>query len=250
MGAAAARTVAELGGELVVLDVQDVDYPATFFKVDLRDQASVDAVVDGIEDPISAVFACAGVADGTPGLPEINLISHRHIIERLLADEKLAPASSVSFISSIAGLGWRNQLERSLDFLAAPDWEAMVKWISEHPGTDSYAFTKQAINALVTNQAFRWRKQGVRLNAIMPGPTDTPLAQANAELWLSFGVEYRGELDHGPMTAEQMGNALVFLGSDAASGIAGELLSVDLGQVTSAETGSYPDPIVDLIKTF
>jgi NAD(P)-dependent dehydrogenase (short-subunit alcohol dehydrogenase family) len=250
MGAAAAEAVAGLGAELVVMDVQDVDYPVSqTIKVDLRDPENVDAAVDQVDGPISAVFSCAGVADGTPGLIEINFIAHRHILERLLVDGKLANRSSVSLVSSVAGLGWENQLERALDFVATPDWEAARKWIEEHEGTDNYSFSKQAINAFVAHEAFRYRKHGVRLNAILPGPTDTPLAQANAELWLSFGVQYREQLGEGPMTAEQMGNTLAFLGSDAAAGIAGVTLLVDHGQVSSANVGSYPDPIVDMLKT-
>ena len=40
--------------------------------------------------------------------------------------------------------------------------------------------------------------KGIRINAIMPGPTDTPLAQANKEMWLGFGADYRdGHRDRG-----------------------------------------------------
>ena len=34
---------------------------------------------------------------------------------------------------------------------------------------------------------------GVRVNAICPGPTVTPLAEANKELWLEFGADYRAD---------------------------------------------------------
>src|SRR5688572_24512920 len=89
MGAAAAKTVAEAGAELIVIDVAEVSYPVDqFIKVDLRDQANVDAVADQIAGPIHAVFACAGVADGTPGIMLINFIAHRHLLERLLDDGK------------------------------------------------------------------------------------------------------------------------------------------------------------------
>lgn len=250
MGAAAAGTVAGLGAELAVMDVVDVEYAAAqVITVDLSDRSSVDAAVDQVTGPIDAVFSCAGVADGTPGLIQINFIAHRHMLERLLADGKLASRSSASFISSVAGIGWEHSLERVLDFLAAADWDAASEWISQHEGTDSYAFSKQAINAYVAHEAFRFLQRGVRLNCILPGPTDTPLAQQNPELWLTFGQQYRDELGHGPMSAEQMGNTLAFLGSEAASGIAGTTILVDLGQVSSATSGSYPDPLVDFLKT-
>ena len=55
-------------------------------------------------------------------------------------------------------------------------------------------WSKLAINAYVAQRGVRRScKRGIRINAILPGPTDTPLAQANADLWLSFGADYREE---------------------------------------------------------
>lgn len=250
MGAAAAKTAADAGAEIIVMDVADVTYPVDqFIKVDLRDKASVDAAAEQVEGPIAALFACAGVADGTPGIMLINFISHRHFIQRLLSDGKLGQGSAIAFISSVAGLGWQTHIERALDFLATPDWESAVKWIESNEGTDNYMFSKQAINAYVAHEAYELLERGIRVNAILPGPTDTPLAQANADLWLTFGQEYRGSLGLGPMSPEQMGNTLVFLCSDAASGITGETVVVDAGQVSSAITASYPDPVVQMLQT-
>jgi NAD(P)-dependent dehydrogenase (short-subunit alcohol dehydrogenase family) len=250
MGAAAAKIVTEAGARVTVLDVGDVDYPVDqFIKVDLRDKASVDDAAAQIEGPISAVFSCAGVADGTPGIMLINFIAQRHLLGRLLDDGKLAERAAVTFISSVAGLGWQTNLERALDFLSNDDWDSAAKWVETHEGTDNYMFSKQAINAFVAHEAYEMLKRGVRLNAILPGPTDTPLAQANADLWLTFGQEYRASLGLGPMTAEQMGNALVFLCSDAAAGVAGVSLIIDAGQVSSAITESYPDPIIGFLQT-
>ena len=56
----------------------------------------------------------------------------------------------------------------------------MAKWVDEHPGTDTYSFSKMAINVYAASAGFLLLQQGVRLNAVMPGPTDTPLARANA----------------------------------------------------------------------
>ena len=51
-------------------------------------------------------------------------------------------------------------------------------------------FSKLTINTHVAQQAFPLLKKGIRINAIMPGPTDTPLARANADMWLGFGQDY------------------------------------------------------------
>ena len=67
-------------------------------------------------------------------------------------------------------------------------------------------------------QAFRFLKQGIRINAICPGPTDTPLAQANKEMWLGFGADYRAEAGIEASTPLEQAYPLVFLCSDAARG--------------------------------
>ena len=250
MGAAAAKTAASAGAEVVVMDVADVAYPVDqFIKVDLREKESVDAACDQLDGPIHALFSCAGVGDGTAGIQYINFIAHRHMIEKLIGEGKLGKGSAVALISSVAGIGWREHLDTLLEYIATPDWEAASAWIDAHENTATYTFAKQAVNTYVAHEAHRLLQKGIRINCILPGPTDTPLAQANAELWLGFGKDYRESLGLGPMQAEQMGNGIVFLCSDAASGIAGETLTIDVGQVSSALTKSVPDPIVDLLLT-
>jgi NAD(P)-dependent dehydrogenase (short-subunit alcohol dehydrogenase family) len=83
-------------------------------------------------------------------------------------------------------------------------------------------------------------KRGVRINAILPGPTDTPLAQANAAIWLGFGSDYRKELDIQASTAMEQAYPLVFLCSDAARAITGITLITDAGYFSSGITGSFP----------
>jgi NAD(P)-dependent dehydrogenase (short-subunit alcohol dehydrogenase family) len=240
MGAAAAAGVTALGGEVVVLDHAPVELPvARSIRVDLRDPAAVDAALDQVEGPVHAVFSAAGVADGTAGLMKVNFISHRHIIERLLADGTLPRGAAVCMISSVAGLGWEARMTTLLEFLATPDFDAAAVWVEGHEGTDSYGFSKQVMNCYVARQAYPFLVKGVRINAICPGPTDTPLARANADVWLAFAQDYRDATGMPHLTAEQMADTMLFLNSDAASGISGVNLLVDRGHVLSSMTGSW-----------
>ncbi|HTY16688.1 MAG TPA: SDR family oxidoreductase [Myxococcota bacterium] len=249
MGAAAAKRAAALGAEVVVMDHAAVEYPvADAIKVDLKDRAAVDAAIDQVGRPIDAIFSAAGIADG-PGVMRVNFIAHRHLIERMLAEGTLRRGSAVCFISSVAGLGWEGNLPTLLEFLATPDYESAAAWIDAHEGTNNYLFSKQAINAYVARQAYPFIARGVRINAICPGPTVTPLAQANAAVWLSFGQDYRDATGLPHLTAEQMGDVMLFLNGDAASGISGVNLLVDAGHVMSSSTGSWAagKALVDLL---
>ena len=109
--------------------------------------------------------------------------------------------------------------------------------------------TKQADLRLRGRQAFPLLKQGIRINAICPGPTDTPLAQANKEMWLGFGADYRGEVGIEASTPLEQAYPLVFLCSDAAAAITGITLITDAGYMSSGITGSFPDatPIANLL---
>jgi NAD(P)-dependent dehydrogenase (short-subunit alcohol dehydrogenase family) len=240
MGAATAKVVGELGAAVTVLDIADVPFAVErSIRVDLRDKNSVDAAVDSLEGPYHAVFACAGVADGTGGLMLINFISQRHILERLLDREMMPRGSAIAMISSVAGLGWEMALPTLKEFLDTPDWESAAKWVTEHDGTDSYIFSKQAMNAFIARQAFPLLQRGIRINGIEPGPTDTPLARANEDLWLGFAREYNEAAGVGFLTPQQMANVMAFLCTPAASGMTGVSFLVDQGQINSGTAGSY-----------
>jgi NAD(P)-dependent dehydrogenase (short-subunit alcohol dehydrogenase family) len=250
MGAAAAQTAGALGAEVVVMDFAPVEFPvAEAIKVDLRDRAALHNALDQVGGPLGAVFSAAGVADGTPGIMKINFIAHRHIIEQLVDDGRLGRGSAACMISSVAGLPWERQLDTLLEFLETPDYESASAWVEAHEGTDNYMFSKQAMNAYVAKQAYPFLTRGVRINCICPAPTDTPLARANADLWLAFGQDYRDATGTSHLTSDQMGDVMVFLNSKAASGISGVNLLVDAGHVMSSLAGSYApgQPLVKAI---
>jgi NAD(P)-dependent dehydrogenase (short-subunit alcohol dehydrogenase family) len=240
MGAAAASLAQDAGAEVVVMDYADVTLPgAKAIKVNLAEEASIDAAVDECGGPVHALLACAGVADGTPGIERINFVGHRHLIDRMLAAGNMPRGSAIGFISSAAGLGWEANLEQLQELLATPDFDSGTKWLQDN-GKADYMSTKQAICAYVSSQAFPMLKRGIRINAICPGPTDTPLAQANADMWLGFGTDYRGETGIEPSTPLEQAYPLLFLCSDAAAAVNGITLISDAGYMSSGVTGSFP----------
>ncbi|MEE3048091.1 MAG: SDR family NAD(P)-dependent oxidoreductase [Pseudomonadota bacterium] len=99
---------------------------------------------------------------------------------------------------------------------------------------DSYYATQGAINQLTVGLALQYAKQGVRVNAIMPGLMDTPM------IYGQISTEY-ADLDEmvaarhamcptGRMgTAWDVANAALFLASDEAGYITGHCLPVDGG---------------------
>jgi NAD(P)-dependent dehydrogenase (short-subunit alcohol dehydrogenase family) len=240
MGAAVAEVLQDAGAEVVGMDFAEMSLPgAKAIHMNLADQGSIEAAVDECGGPVHALFACAGVADGTPGIERINFIGHRHLIDRMLAGGMLPRGSAIGFISSAAGLGWESNLELLQEYLDITDFDAASQWALEHNKAD-YLWSKQAICTYVGRQAMPFLQQGIRINAICPGPTATPLAEANAELWLGFGADYREEVGIDAATPLEQAYPLVFLCSDAAGGVSGTTLITDAGYFGAGLTGAYP----------
>jgi NAD(P)-dependent dehydrogenase (short-subunit alcohol dehydrogenase family) len=249
MGAATAEVVQDAGAEVVVMDFAEVTLAgAKAIHFNLAEPASIDRAVDECGGPIHAVFSCAGVADGTPNIEKINFIGHRYLIDGLLARDLMPRGSAIGFISSAAGLGWESNLPLLKEYLDITDFDVAAQWAQEH-GKADYMWSKQAICAYVAREAMSFLERGIRINAICPGPTDTPLAQANKETWLGFGSDYRAEVGVDAATPLDQAYPLVFLCSDAARAITGTTTISDSGYFSAGVTEAYPSatPIVNFL---
>ncbi|HKE76250.1 MAG TPA: SDR family oxidoreductase [Acidimicrobiales bacterium] len=249
MGAAVAELVKDAGAEVVVMDRAEVTLEGVkAIRVDMSDKGSIDAAIAECGGPVDALFSCAGVADGTPGIERINFIGHRYMIDRLLEGGLLGRGSAVGLISSAAGFGWEANLDKLKEFLDIEDFDGATRWAVDNNHAD-YMWSKLAINAYVARSAYRLLRQGVRINAILPGPTDTPLARANEQLWLGFGADYRADTGIEASSPLEQAYPLVFLCSDAARGVTGITMTTDSGYFSSGLTGSYPaaSPAVDFL---
>jgi NAD(P)-dependent dehydrogenase (short-subunit alcohol dehydrogenase family) len=251
MGAAAAELALDAGAEVIVMDLAPVTQEGvTAIELNLADTASIDAAVAQVEGPIHALLSCAGVADGVPGIEKINFLGHRYLIDKLRANGQLPRGSAIGMISSFAGVGWQVNLPQLQEYLAM-DIDTASQWAVDK-GRADYMWSKMAINAYVAQEAFGLLKDGIRINAILPGPTNTPLARANAEMWLGFASDFREELGIEASTPLEQAYPLVFLCSDAASGITGITLVTDAGYGSAGVTGSFEPATgpVQFLSTF
>jgi len=93
----------------------------------------------------------------------------------------------------------------------------------------AYTASKAALGELTRTLAVEWARQGIRVNAVAPGYIATEMTagiQENERL--RQGVENRTPMGRFGRP-EEVGAAVVFLASDAASYITGHTLFVDGG---------------------
>jgi NAD(P)-dependent dehydrogenase (short-subunit alcohol dehydrogenase family) len=96
-------------------------------------------------------------------------------------------------------------------------------------GYSAYVAAKGAVSALTRQWATEWAKHGIRVNAIMPTFVDTPqVATLLGDPKFKAGIISRIPLGRVGETRDLVGPA-IFLCSDAASFVTGQILGIDGG---------------------
>ena len=95
-----------------------------------------------------------------------------------------------------------------------------------------YCMTKAGVNHLTKNLASEWAKYNINVNAVAPTFIETP----GTEPWLKDSAFRQSVLDRIPLgrigKPMEVAGAVVFLASDAASLITGEIMLIDGGWTT------------------
>lgn len=208
-----APSAAAVAGELSEASLADA--------VDVTDTAAVEAGLDRIASALGLVdilVANAGVTSRSPleslgdedfrRVVDVNLggtfVCTRAVGRRLI--ESGRPGSVIT-VASISGL------------------------VGNRGGDNThYCLTKGGVIAFTRSLAVEWARHGIRVNAIAPGYTVTPMT----DRLLAADPEWHQELVHRvPLerfgTPEDMAGAAVFLASPAAAYVTGHVLLVDGG---------------------
>ena len=208
IGAAVAAALSDDGYDVVGLDLNSSQYA-----VDVSDARAVAEVI-GRLGPIDAVVSAAGHYESIP-IADITVEQLRRMLRVHLG-------------------GLRNVVKAVLPSMVERRAGAIVAITSELAigGGDAdahYAAAKGAVIGLVRSLAVEVAEYGVRVNAVAPGPTDTPLLAADSP-WRA--PDYLATLPAGRLArATEIAEVVRYLVGPDAAFCTGEVLSPNSGAV-------------------
>jgi NAD(P)-dependent dehydrogenase (short-subunit alcohol dehydrogenase family) len=221
--------IAEQRGHELVGQLGGTDL-ATYVQVDVTDKEQVDALFQTAKDTYGSVdiaFNNAGIAPPEDdSILDTDLEAWRRVQEVNLTSVFLCCKAALPHMLEQG----RGSIINTASFVAV---------MGAATSQISYSASKGGVLSMSRELGVQFARQGVRVNALCPGPVNTPLLQ---ELFASDPERAARRLVHVPLGrfAEpvEMANAVLFLASDESSFITANTFLVDGGI-----SGAYVTPL-------
>lgn len=231
IGAAVRERFVHSGARVIGVDQRNADVIADLADGDGRKHA-VDVVLELCDGRLDGVVVCAGLG---PHVQPVSTIVRVNYFGALAMLDGLLPAleagdaaAAAAVASNSAGITPVDQA--LLDAMAADDEASASTRAEGIPGATVYGMSKLALARAIRRRAKAWGRAGVRLNAVAPGPVDTPLlAGSLQDPTLGPLVEALPVPVGRRATPAEIAGALAFLLDPANGYIHGAVLFVDGG---------------------
>lgn len=238
IGAAVAAALKQAGDRVTALDLEDAPAADTSITCDLSDPASIDSAVAKLAD-VDGLLNVAGVPGTLPDdvVFAVNFLGLRHLTEAVLP--LINDRGAIVNVASIAGMTHTVNagLHKEL-LLNATGWDEGAKALaaSKPEGFPAYNFTKEAVILYTGLVAPKQWARGVRVNAVSPGPVETPILSDFEESMGKDVIEGARAVAGRHATVQDIAPVVLFLASPAAGWINGQNLIVDGGLIALGQT--------------
>jgi NAD(P)-dependent dehydrogenase (short-subunit alcohol dehydrogenase family) len=232
IGAALKHQLRERGDDVIVVDIKDADIVTDLSTAEGR-AAAVAGVRERAPDGLDGLIACAGLPPVVKPLSLVARVNYFGSVEVVepLRDLVALRRGTVLLVSSNSAPMVGSD-DPYVQALLAGDEAGACANIEDRDGHTAYAGSKRALSVWMRRNAAAYARAGVRMNAIAPGITMTPLAEqvfADPEL----GQVMRDFGDSVPVghiaQPEDIANAARFLLSAEAAFVCGAIFFVDGG---------------------
>jgi NAD(P)-dependent dehydrogenase (short-subunit alcohol dehydrogenase family) len=238
IGAATARLAAERGYAVALLDRDDAGVQAGAQALTDDGAAAIGLACDvGDERAVDDAFATAARLGPLHGVVASAAIDRGGLVHELDAsrwDEVIAVNLRGAFLTCRAALRQLVEAGAGGSIVCVSSPFALV---AAPGGVGAYSASKGGTSALVRALAVDYGSHGIRVNAIVPGPTETPLMWANvpAQERETARATIRREVPLGRLAEpEEPARAALWLLSDEAAFVTGTQLVCDGGVLAKA----------------
>ncbi|OAN67559.1 3-alpha-hydroxysteroid dehydrogenase [Rhodobacteraceae bacterium EhC02] len=232
IGFETARICTGMGATVLGVDVtKRFDHVEEFYRADLSDARTIDALVDVLPSGIDGIANIAGLPPTAPAekVLRVNLFGLKRLTLGLIP--KLNDGASIVNLASLAGFGWP-QAVAAIRAAEQADMDDLAGFMQRHDITNaggrSYFFSKEALIAWTQANRWTWRDRGIRMNSVSPGPVDTPILGDFIETLGARAEEDMRVMDR-PGRADDIAPVVAFLLSDMTTWIRGTNIPVDGG---------------------
>lgn len=230
IGEETAAELARRGASVIGVDRNPAAHVDEFHQADLADPEAIDRLVDELPAGADGLCNIAGVPPTAPA--ELVLKVNTLGLERLTVGlvPKLADGASIVNLASMAGNGWRDHVDQITE-LEAAGWDGVAEFVARHEidGTArSYFLSKEAVVVWTMRNRWTWRGRGIRMNAVSPGPIETPILPDFIEMLGDRAQESVRNLERTGQPAD-VTPIIVFLLSDESAWFRGANLTPDGG---------------------
>ncbi len=230
IGAATAAAFEREGARVVGVDLVSHSVGALSLQTDVADEADVASLYARVREELGRIDVLFNNAGISP-------VDDASVLETSLEAWERVQAVNLRSVFLCCKHGIPHLLEGGGGSVI--NTASFVSVLGAATSQISYTASKGGVLALSRELGVEFARRGVRVNALCPGPVDTPLLR---ELYAADPEQAARRMVHVPMgrfaRAEEIAGAVVFLASDESSYVNATAFLVDGGI-----TGAYTTPL-------